>query len=165
MKCCCLWTLYFSHHIINIHSNHFYKYLCTTRLLVYPVWRQNLNCTLPGTRFKGGRELWSRFFGGFSRLMHHMCDHISESELNPNDDMFPHPTSRIVTKLIKSLQKWENWKEDEMIGSCSGTSLDGLRQFGGKNYYFSWLDNARPEVNKSSSILSSLSSSSKSSSF
>ena len=115
MKCCCLWTLYFSHHIINIHSNHFYKYLCTTRLLVYPVWRQNLNCTLPGTRFKGGRELWSRFFGGFSRLMHHMCDNIGDSELNPNDDMFPHPTSRIVTKMIKSLQKWENWKGDEMI--------------------------------------------------
>ena len=40
-----------------------------------------------------------------SDLMHHMCDHISESELNPNDDMFHHPTSRIVTKMIKSLQK------------------------------------------------------------
>jgi len=26
------------------------------------------------------------------------------------------------------------------------TSLDGIRQFGGKNYYFSWMDNARPEV-------------------
>jgi len=23
---------------------------------------------------------------------------------------------------------------------------DGIRQFGGKNYYFSWMDNARPEV-------------------
>ena len=115
MKCCCLWTLYFSHHIINIHSNHFYKYLCTTGLLVYPVWRQTLNSTSPGTRFKGRQELWSRFLGGFSRLMHQICDHIGDSELNPNDDMFPHPTSRIVTKMIKSLQKWENWKGDEMI--------------------------------------------------
>ena len=80
-----------------------------------------------------------------------MMIYVSPSDIKDRDK-----TDQIITKVRK---------EDEMIGSCSGTSLDGLRQFGGKNYYFSWLDNARPEVNKSSSILSSLSSSSKSSSF
>ena len=103
MKCCCLWTLYLSH-MSSISTQIISMNISVQRGFWFT---QSEGKTLPGTRFKGRQELWSRFLDGFSRLMHQMCDHIGDSEPNPNDDIcfsIRHQGSR---------QNWSNHYKSE----------------------------------------------------